>query len=136
MKAHTTLGGEFLETCQSLRHLVPFIRHHHERWDGSGYPDGLRGEEIPLEARILFVCDAVEAMASDRPYHRAMSRGEILAELKRFAGTQFDSAITEAFVRVAQRERGQLIVNSAQKVIEQHRDNGDLALLKALWATA
>lgn len=76
-KTHASMGAEFLETSQGLRHLAPFVRHHHERWDGIGYPDGLRGEQIPLEARILAICDATEAMASDRPYSRASSMSEI-----------------------------------------------------------
>ncbi|MBC8248841.1 MAG: diguanylate cyclase [Anaerolineales bacterium] len=127
MKTHATLGAEFLETCHGLRHLTPFVRHHHEWWDGRGYPDGLRGEQIPLEARILALCDTVEAMASDRPYRRAMSLGEILSELKRCAGTQFDPVVIEAFVRVAERDGDHLIVNSAQEVERNHVGNGDPA---------
>jgi putative nucleotidyltransferase with HDIG domain len=103
IKTHTALGAEFLETCHGLRHLAPFIKYHHERWDGGGYPDGLHGEEIPLEARILAVCDAVDAMASDRPYQPAMPLDGIVAELERCAGTQFDSAAVQAFIRVAER---------------------------------
>jgi diguanylate cyclase (GGDEF)-like protein/putative nucleotidyltransferase with HDIG domain len=125
-QTHATLGAELVETCQGLRHLAPFVRHHHERWDGNGYPDGLRGEETPLEARILAVCDAVEAMASDRAYRRAMSVSEVVAELRRCAGTQFDPAIAEAFVRVVEREEQHLIINSAQDVVQNHVDNGDL----------
>lgn len=119
MKAHVTMGAEFLTTSRGLRHLIPFVRHHHERWDGSGYPDGLRGEEIPLEARILAVCDAVEAMASDRPYHQAMSPVEIIAELRRCAGTQFDAEVVAAFIRVVEREGLEMIVNSARQVVAQ-----------------
>jgi HD-GYP domain-containing protein (c-di-GMP phosphodiesterase class II) len=77
------------------------VRSHHERWDGNGYPDGLQGEAIPLEARILAVCDAVEAMASDRPYQQAKSVSEIIAEVKRCAGTQFDPTVVAVFVRLA-----------------------------------
>lgn len=126
MKTHASLGAEFLETCHGLRHLVPFVRHHHERWDGNGYPDGLRGEQIPVEARILAICDAVEAMASDRPYRRAMSLSEILAELKRCQGTQFDPVVVEAFIRIAKREGASMIVNSAREVRRKHADNEDL----------
>jgi HD-GYP domain-containing protein (c-di-GMP phosphodiesterase class II) len=116
IKTHAALGGEFLATCRSLRHLAPFVRHHHERWDGRGYPDKLAGEDIPLEARILAVCDAVEAMASDRPYRKGMSLDEVIAEVKRCAGTQFDPHVAAAFVSIAERERDHLIVNSATEV--------------------
>ena len=129
IKTHAPLGAEFLETCQGLRHLASFVRHHHEWWNGGGYPDALIGEQSPLEARILAVCDAAEAMASDRPYHRAMSLEEIIAELRRFAGTQFDPAVVEEFIRVAQREGQLFLVNSARQVAHQqaaqpNRGNG------------
>jgi HD-GYP domain-containing protein (c-di-GMP phosphodiesterase class II) len=116
VKTHANLGAELLEMSRGLRHLAPFVRHHHERWDGSGYPLGLVGEQTPLEARILAVCDAVEAMASDRPYQRAMSLDEIVGEIKRGRGTHFDPRIADLFVRIAEREGAHLLVNSAQEV--------------------
>ncbi|HTP10219.1 MAG TPA: diguanylate cyclase [Anaerolineae bacterium] len=127
VKIHTSLGAELLETCQSLRHLAPIVQHHHEWWNGTGYPDNLLGEAIPLESRILAVCDAVEAMASDRPYSRARSLDEIIAELRRCAGTQFDPNIVEKFVRVTERRGRQFVVNSARDVVRpqtgpQHDD--------------
>ncbi|HET6261289.1 MAG TPA: HD domain-containing phosphohydrolase, partial [Chloroflexia bacterium] len=125
IKTHAALGGEFLEMCRGLRHLAPFVRHHHERWDGKGYPDKLEGEVIPLEARILAVCDAVEAMASDRPYRKGMSLDEVIAEVKRCAGTQFDPHVAAAFVRIAERERDHLIVNSATEVHRKMVAAGD-----------
>jgi diguanylate cyclase (GGDEF)-like protein len=125
IKTHAPLGGEFLEMCRGLRHLAPFVRHHHERWDGKGYPDKLAGEVIPLEARILAVCDAVEAMASDRPYRKGMSLDEVIAEVKRCAGTQFDPDVAAAFVRIAERERDHLIVNSATEVHRKVAAAGD-----------
>jgi diguanylate cyclase (GGDEF)-like protein len=125
IKTHAALGGEFLATCRSLRHLAPFVRHHHERWDGRGYPDKLAGEDIPLEARILAVCDAVEAMASDRPYRKGMSLDEVIAEVKRCAGTQFDPHVAAAFVSIAERERDHLIVNSATEVHRKVIATGD-----------
>ena len=76
------------------------VRSSHERWDGNGYPDGLAGDEIPLGARIVSVCDAYDAMTSDRPYQRALGHEEALAELRRCAGTQFDPDVVEAFCRV------------------------------------
>lgn len=123
LKHHANIGADFIETSQGLRHLAPFVRHHHERWDGRGYPDALAGSDIPLEARILNVCDSVEAMASDRPYHRALSTKEIIAEVQRCAGNQFDPMVAEAFVRVAERETEQFIVNSARTVTNRQVTN-------------
>lgn len=123
LKEHTNMGADFIATSQGLRHLAPFIRHHHERWDGGGYPDGLAATDIPLEARILNVCDSVEAMASDRPYHRALSTDQIIAEVQRCSGTQFDPVVAKAFITVAEREATQFIVNSARKVTREHTGN-------------
>lgn len=116
IKTHAMIGADLIERSEGLRHLAPFIRYHHERWDGQGYPDGLCGEEIPLEARILNVCDSVEAMASDRPYHRGASLPEILVELRRCSTTQFDPAVVAAFIRIIEREGEGFIVNSAHEV--------------------
>jgi diguanylate cyclase (GGDEF)-like protein len=129
IKTHAPLGGEFLEMCRGLRHLAPFVRHHHERWDGRGYPDKLKADEIPLEARILAVCDSAEAMASDRPYHKAMPLSEVIAEVKRCAGTQFDPAVAAAFVTVAEREREHLVVNSAREVQKKRSESTDTSHL-------
>ena len=74
------------------------IRHHHERYDGSGYPDGLKGKAIPYGSRILAVADAYEAMTADRPYRSCMSGEDAVAEIKRFSGTQFDPVIVDAFL--------------------------------------
>jgi diguanylate cyclase (GGDEF)-like protein/putative nucleotidyltransferase with HDIG domain len=119
IKTHTTLGAEFLNTCQSLRPLVPFILHHHEWWNGKGYPDQLACEQIPLEARILAICDAIESMASDRPYQRAKSLNAIIEEIKRQSGKQFDPMIADVCVRILSREGEQLIVNSAREIVEK-----------------
>ena len=116
---HAVQGAELLTTCQGLRHLAPFVRHHHEWWDGRGYPDHLLGEAIPLEARILAVCDAVEAMASDRPYSQAFSAREITDELWRCAGMQFDPKIIGAFARVIEQRGEHFIVNSAFEVAQR-----------------
>lgn len=123
VKTHVNIGATMLENSHSLRHLVPIIRHHHERWDGTGYPDRLKGEEIPLEARIIAVCDAVEAMASDRPYSRARTLPEILAEVTRNAGTQFDPSVVDALVQVIEHDGARLIINSARKVVQSHEES-------------
>jgi diguanylate cyclase (GGDEF)-like protein/putative nucleotidyltransferase with HDIG domain len=131
MKNHAAIGGEFLETSQGLRHLAPFVRHHHERWDGRGYPSGLHGEDIPLESRILNVCDSVEAMASDRPYHKGMSVDEIIAEVQRCSGTQFDPAIADAFIRIAERNGAHFVRNSAREVERSHMNVQDASVLSS-----
>lgn len=104
IKQHPARGAELVRTNKCLREMVPLIRHHHERFDGHGYPDGLQGREIPLEARILCVADAVQAMESDRPYRKALSRGEIISEIKENAGTQFDPNVVKVFLKVIHRE--------------------------------
>jgi HD-GYP domain-containing protein (c-di-GMP phosphodiesterase class II) len=78
--------------------VADLVLHHHERWDGAGYPDGLHGEKIPLGARIIFVADAYDAMTSDRVYRSKRSSHAALAELRRCAGTQFDPGIVAAFI--------------------------------------
>ncbi|MDO8915392.1 MAG: diguanylate cyclase [Coriobacteriia bacterium] len=95
---HPALGERILSST-SQRQMLPWVRHHHERWDGSGYPDKLRAIEIPLEARILAVCDAYDAMVSDRPYRPALSVEEAAAELEAGMGTQFDPSVVEVFLR-------------------------------------
>ena len=118
IKTHATIGADFLETSRGLRHLAPFVRHHHERWDGAGYPSGLKQEEIPLEARILSLCDAVDAMASDRPYRSALPVSEILKEVRKHASDQFDPNVAEAFLQVVAESHGQIVVNSAVKITQ------------------
>jgi HD-GYP domain-containing protein (c-di-GMP phosphodiesterase class II) len=98
IRAHPTAGARLLEGVEGFQSALPYVRHHHERWDGTGYPDGLAGEEIPIEARLLGVADAFDAMTSDRSYRPALSVDQALAELQRCAGSQFDPELAEAFV--------------------------------------
>ena len=100
VKQHSIDGPRMLEHVPHLRPSLPLIRSAHERWDGAGYPDGLAGEEIPLGARVIAVCDAYDAMTSDRPYRSAMPRAEALAELRRCAGAQFDPDVVQALLDV------------------------------------
>lgn len=93
MKIHPVVGADILERVRFPYPLVPIVRSHHEWWDGNGYPDGLRGEEIPIGARILTVVDSFDALASDRPYRRALPLLEVMAMLKKLAGTQFDPRV-------------------------------------------
>jgi diguanylate cyclase (GGDEF)-like protein len=98
MRSHTVIGERIVQSAPALVGIAALIRSSHERWDGGGYPDGLAGQDIPLGARIVFVCDAYAAMTSDRAYDSAMSNADALAELRRHSGTQFDPAVVEAFL--------------------------------------
>ena len=100
---HTLIGERILGAAIALRPVAKLVRSSHERWDGSGYPDGLAGIDIPLGARIVTACDAYDAMTSDRPYQRSLGHGEALEELRRCAGTQFDPDVVDAFCRVSLR---------------------------------
>lgn len=97
---HTVIGQKILAPVPFLDEVLPLVRHAHERWDGQGYPDGLSGEEIPIGSRIIFVCDAYNAMTSNRPYRRAMPEEEAVAEICRESGGQFDPTTVGAFLRV------------------------------------
>jgi putative nucleotidyltransferase with HDIG domain len=100
VEAHTLVGTAILSGIPFMKDLIPLIRDHHERMDGSGYPAGLRGDEIPLGARILAIADAFDAMTTQRPYHRAMSISEACAILEKESGRLFDADLVRAFVRV------------------------------------
>ncbi|HLY22548.1 MAG TPA: HD domain-containing phosphohydrolase [bacterium] len=106
MRQHPLLGEEILRPVHRLRGPAKLVRHHQEAWDGSGYPDGLRGEAIPLGARILAVVDAFGAITEARPYRPARTRAEAVAEIKRCAGTQFDPRVVAAFCAVIERRSG------------------------------
>ena len=95
IKTHTIVGADILERVKFPYPVVPIVRSHHEAWDGSGYPDGLKGEEIPIGARILTVVDCFDALSSDRPYRRALPVEEAMGVLKSRAGIQFDPAIVQ-----------------------------------------
>lgn len=100
IKEHPIIGEQIVKEIKFLELGVPLIRHHHERYDGKGYPDGLEGEKIPLLARILTVADAFDAMVSTRPYRRALTFGEAKKELEQKAGTQFDPRIVKIFCKI------------------------------------
>jgi two-component system cell cycle response regulator len=100
---HTLIGERILGAAIALRPVATLVRASHEHYDGNGYPDGLRGDEIPLGARIVSVCDAYDAMTSDRPYQRSLDHDAALGELRRCAGTQFDPSVVDAFCRVSRR---------------------------------
>jgi HD-GYP domain-containing protein (c-di-GMP phosphodiesterase class II) len=100
MYRHPIWGSEMLGHIDFLHETLPLVRHHHEAWDGSGYPDGLRGEEIPLLARIFMIADTYDAITSDRPYRLALSPEQALAIIRQESGRQFDPAVVAAFESV------------------------------------
>jgi len=104
VKKHPGKGAEILKHIKQLEEAIPVIRHHHERIDGSGYPDRLKSEEIPLLARIICVADAYDSMTADRPYRSAPGKEFAVGELKRCSGTQFDPEVVAAFVGLLQPE--------------------------------
>ncbi len=99
IKKHPVIGTRIIQEVPFLEYALPVIRHHHEYFDGSGYPDGLKGEEIPLTARIVVVADAIDAMMRARPYRDALPMGEVFRELRENAGTQFDPAIVDMILK-------------------------------------
>jgi len=106
IKQHPVIGEQILKPIIPLQHALPVVRHHHERYDGKGYPDGISGTAIPYAARIVAITDSFDAMVSDRPYRKGMPIEKALSELKKGAGTQFDPELVEAFIKVAEREYG------------------------------
>jgi len=106
IKRHAVLGAELVEKSPSLRALIPIIRHHHEHFNGNGYPDKLKGNQINIEARIVAVADAIEAMSSDRPYRKALSPRNVISELKKHAGSQFDPLIVDKVLSMVEFQPG------------------------------
>jgi HD-GYP domain-containing protein (c-di-GMP phosphodiesterase class II) len=105
VKRHSDVGARMIEPIEVLSGAVPVVRHHHERYDGTGYPDGLEGEEIPLAARIVAVVDAHDVMIRGRPYRQRRTQAEALEELSREAGLQFDKQVVEALIKVKETEQ-------------------------------
>ena len=115
MRRHPDEGVRILGSIPFLDRALDVVRHHHERWDGTGYPAGLAGEEIPLWARIFSVVDALDAMTADRPYRPAMSYPDALEEIRRHSGTQFDPSVVEALERIDAAEVEQLLEPAQMK---------------------
>jgi putative nucleotidyltransferase with HDIG domain len=103
MQKHPEYGAEILRKAPSLRRFIPAVRHHHEWYDGSGYPDGLSGERIPREAVIISLADAYDAMTSDRPYRQAMTKEKAMATIHEFTGRQFSPDLTPVFLRTLEK---------------------------------
>lgn len=127
VELHPRIGYRLVQRVPALRSIAPAILHHHEHFDG-GYPSGLRGEQIPLEARIIGVADAFSAMVSDRTYRAPLSPDDACAELERCAGTQFDPGIVRVFVEEVRR-KPLVVVDKAQIVddpeLEVRREAGE-----------
>jgi HD-GYP domain-containing protein (c-di-GMP phosphodiesterase class II) len=106
LEEHTLIGERILATStHGFERILPAVRHHHERWDGRGYPDGLAGESIPLLARMVGIADSFDAMTTERPYSRARGLEAAIAVLHEDAGTCFDPALVPLFARAVERER-------------------------------
>jgi putative nucleotidyltransferase with HDIG domain len=99
MKAHPAKGAAIMETIPQLAAIIPGMKYHHEKWEGGGYPEGLKGEQIPMQARIVAVADAFDAMTTTRPYQKAMEVGYVLERLREMASKRFDITVIEALIR-------------------------------------
>lgn len=106
MMLHAVYGAEILDRIEHLKDIVPGIRYHHEKYDGSGYPDGLKGKRIPVIARIIAVADTFDAITTDRPYRKGLSFDSAFRELKKSAGSQFDPEVVNAFLNAYNRDGG------------------------------
>jgi HD-GYP domain-containing protein (c-di-GMP phosphodiesterase class II) len=114
MAAHPGVGERILMRTKELGPIAPIVRHEHEHWDGTGYPDGLEGHRIPLGSRVIFACDAYTAMTTSRPYRRAMAADDAVAELRAGIGSKFDPEVVDALL--------DLLGHSAPRVTDRARD--------------
>lgn len=105
MKSHPENSGQILNELEFFKSLAPGARHHHERYDGRGYPDGLKGENIPLAARVILIADTFDAMTSTRPYRKGLAYEIAYSELREFAGTQFDPVLVEKFIVAMEKDK-------------------------------
>lgn len=121
MKTHSAAGAEVMKDVKYFAAGSDIIKHHHERWDGKGYPDQIQGEDIPEGARILAVADAFDAMTTDRPYRKALEPKAALQELQDCAGTQFDPKVVEAFVRLYPKTEFSMFQSTEKEVIDNRQ---------------
>ena len=105
IKKHPQIGADIIRPIQFLHALIPFIFYHHERWDGKGYPSGIKGEDIPIGARVIAIADVYQALTSDRPYHKAFTKAKAIDMIKKSSGTQFDPRIVNNFLTVIKKEK-------------------------------
>jgi HD-GYP domain-containing protein (c-di-GMP phosphodiesterase class II) len=104
MREHVRIGARILEPIEAYAKIIPVVLHHHEYYDGSGYPDGLSGEDIELGARIFTLADHYDALISDRPYRAGLSRETVIGFIEEDSGTKFDPKVVEAFLEVMVQE--------------------------------
>jgi putative nucleotidyltransferase with HDIG domain len=121
MKKHTVKGAEIVATVPDLKPIIPIVRHHHERWDGRGYPDGLGGEAISPLARVVALADAFDAMTSDRPYRKGMPAAVAFAEIEKQAGRQFDPVFAAAFLAIKESIERERLAQAAQEPARRSR---------------
>jgi HD-GYP domain-containing protein (c-di-GMP phosphodiesterase class II) len=115
MKKHPEIGARILQDIRQVKQIIPGVLHHHERYDGKGYPMGLAGEDIPLMGRIICLADCFDAMTSNRTYRRALPVEVALAEIRRCAATHFDPTLAEAFLRTSADRYRDLLCDHQQK---------------------
>ena len=118
MKTHPVRGANIMAPIRQLREVIPCMKYHHERWDGGGYPEGLKGEEIPLAARVVTVADCWDAMTTNRPYQRAMEMDAAIDRFRKLAGAVFDRQLVDAFVEVLERGECAAIYDQARQQVE------------------
>jgi putative nucleotidyltransferase with HDIG domain len=123
MKQHTVKGAEIVQTIPDLHPVIPIIRSHHERWDGLGYPDGLRGDAIPRLARIVAVADAFDAMTSDRPYRKGMAPAAAFAEVEKHSGRQFDPECASVFLAIRERVLQEMRNHAATAIVTRENNS-------------
>lgn len=135
MKSHTVKGYQITSASSELESIAPFVLHHHEAWDGSGYPDGLKGQEIPLLSRVIAIVDSYDAMTNDRPYRKGMTPRAARLELLRCSGTQFDPYLVAEFLDMLQEtgafEEREEIRSAGAKPAASSRDEGQVAVAGA-----
>jgi putative two-component system response regulator len=106
IKSHTVAGAHIIQGVSHLREACPYILYHHERWDGRGYPEGLMGQSIPQEGRLLAIVDVYDALTTDRPYHKEMPVGEVLNFLRSGSGLHFDPVMVGLFCKIQEKKQG------------------------------
>ena len=124
IKRHSDIGADIIGQMTGYEDIVSLVRHHHERWDGAGYPAGLKGEEIPIGARVLCLADSLDTMCSDRPFRQTMSFDEVKAEVRRCTGTQFAPEVAAAFERLVDKNGSEFFPNSAAQVDRSIHSDG------------